>query len=341
MQINSPSVTLIVLAYKQEKFIREAVESALAQTYTPLEIIVSDDCSPDRTFAEIEDIISAYKGPHTVITNRNPQNIGLGAHFHKAYELSQGMWIVAAAGDDISEPQRVANLVEAVRHERTAVAAASACMNIDEDGKRLPDQLPRRLRDGAVHRFGEYDWVSGFQKGGDTGVPGMSAMWHRSLFAEFPPMGEGIFAEDVVLGFRAYLTGTIVFLKDVLMRHRFHGDNIAGFVSDDIAWMEERQIQFLKKVRPSLEMNLATYNYYLSRHQKKNSDPRILDLIRYSLWLNEVNATWWEHGLLWKCQTCVKFARTGGLKKLKRYIPRLLPKPTFLKFKHQLKNRLS
>ena len=45
-----PLLTFGVCAYKQEQFIREAVEAALAQTYSPLEIILSDDCSPDRTF---------------------------------------------------------------------------------------------------------------------------------------------------------------------------------------------------------------------------------------------------------------------------------------------------
>ena len=44
-----PRVTLAVIAYNQERFIREAIEGAFAQTYQPLEIILSDDCSSDRT----------------------------------------------------------------------------------------------------------------------------------------------------------------------------------------------------------------------------------------------------------------------------------------------------
>jgi hypothetical protein len=45
-----PFVTFALFVYNQEKYIREAVEGAFSQTYEPLEIILSDDCSTDRTF---------------------------------------------------------------------------------------------------------------------------------------------------------------------------------------------------------------------------------------------------------------------------------------------------
>ena len=45
-----PLVSALVLGYNQESIIRKAVEGAFAQTYIPLEIVLSDDCSTDRTF---------------------------------------------------------------------------------------------------------------------------------------------------------------------------------------------------------------------------------------------------------------------------------------------------
>jgi glycosyltransferase involved in cell wall biosynthesis len=56
---DAPLVTLVLFAYNQEKFIRQAMEGAFAQTYQPLEIIVSDDSSPDGTFA----IMSEWQRP--------------------------------------------------------------------------------------------------------------------------------------------------------------------------------------------------------------------------------------------------------------------------------------
>src|ERR1017187_4006697 len=107
-----PVVSFVLLAYKQEQFIREAVEGALAQTYSPLEIILSDDCSPDRTFEIMQEMAAAYRGPHKIILNRNPKNLGIGAHVNRGMELAKGEWIVVAAGDDISLPERTARLAE-------------------------------------------------------------------------------------------------------------------------------------------------------------------------------------------------------------------------------------
>ena len=48
-----PLVTFALFTYNQERYVREAVEGVLAQTYEPLEIIISDDCSTDMTFSII------------------------------------------------------------------------------------------------------------------------------------------------------------------------------------------------------------------------------------------------------------------------------------------------
>ncbi len=66
-----PLVTFYVITYNQARFVREAVESALAQTYSPIEILLSDDCSTDGTFEIIQETVKGYSGPHTVILNRN------------------------------------------------------------------------------------------------------------------------------------------------------------------------------------------------------------------------------------------------------------------------------
>lgn len=326
-----PLVTLVLLAYKQEAFIREAVESALSQTYRPLEIVISDDCSPDGTFTAIQKVLDQYQGPHQIILNRNPHNLGLGAHFEKAFSVSSGEWIVAAAGDDISEPTRIDRLVQAVLTEENVVAAASSWKNIDSEGQRLVDNLPKRFLHGAIHRQGEYDWVNGFINGGDTGVPGMCAMWHRSLFVDFPEMQGNIVAEDVVLGFRAYLTGTIIFLKEQLMHHRFHDSNAAAFTSGDPEWMENQKIIFAKKLRPSIEANFIDYQHYLKSNPEIHEDPQIVQLINISLWRNVLICHWWDHGFIWKLKNLIRLGRTHSYSSMRWAMIRLLSKTWFLK----------
>ena len=63
-----PLVSFVVLCYNQESFIREAFNSALLQTYSPLEIIVSDDCSTDGTFDVVQQMANdrgAYESSTT------------------------------------------------------------------------------------------------------------------------------------------------------------------------------------------------------------------------------------------------------------------------------------
>ncbi|RYZ52291.1 MAG: glycosyltransferase [Sphingobacteriales bacterium] len=107
-----PLVTFALFAFNQENYIEEAVEGAFSQTYSPLEIILSDDCSTDRTFEILEEKVLSYTGPHKVRLNRNVPNVGLIAHVTKVQEMATGAFIVTAAGDDISMPDRVAELVE-------------------------------------------------------------------------------------------------------------------------------------------------------------------------------------------------------------------------------------
>ena len=99
-----PLVTLAVITYNQEQYIREAVDGALAQTYSPLQIIISDDCSPDATFDIAEDIVNKYEGPHDVLLNRNDPNLGIGKHVNKVMGLVKGDLVVLGAGDYISIP---------------------------------------------------------------------------------------------------------------------------------------------------------------------------------------------------------------------------------------------
>src|SRR5438309_837758 len=99
---HKPLLTFAVAAFNQERFIREAVEAAFAQTYSPVEIILSDDCSEDRTFDIMREMIGAYHGPNRVILNRNPVRRSIGGHFNRIIEISHGELILAAAGDDVS-----------------------------------------------------------------------------------------------------------------------------------------------------------------------------------------------------------------------------------------------
>lgn len=108
-----PAVTFGLIAYNQEKYVGEAIQAAFDQKLSPLEIILSDDCSNDGTFAIMEQMAAAYRGPHTVIARREPINVGTVRHMIHVSQAGSGELLVIAAGDDVSHPDRSSALYDA------------------------------------------------------------------------------------------------------------------------------------------------------------------------------------------------------------------------------------
>ncbi len=210
-------MTLAIFAYRQEAFIREAAESAFAQTYSPLEIILSDDHSPDRTFEIMQEMAAAYQGPHSVILNRNEVNLGLGGHLEKVVSLVRSQWLVVGAGDDLSLPCRVEKTAERFLADPTTVCVFSNVAKMAADGKPL----------GALyfkddHRF-TLDLESAITAN-DCWVLGASAAYSMELFRRFPPLRRDLAHEDNILAFRAALIGKTEYLPEPLVSYRIFDD---------------------------------------------------------------------------------------------------------------------
>jgi glycosyltransferase involved in cell wall biosynthesis len=217
MNNHSGLVTLALFAYNQERFIAEAVRGALAQTYSPLEIILSDDCSADSTFEIIQQEVSGYAGPHKIRLNRNERNIGFGAHINLMMEMARGQLIVAAAGDDISLPERVEKLFAAYElSDRKALSLYSNATVINEEGER-----------GGLYLLGRgpgqltLKWMAEHM----SATLGCAQAWDRRVFDLFGPIQEEVFNEDMVIPFRAALVGEIKYIDEPLVLYRLHGDN--------------------------------------------------------------------------------------------------------------------
>lgn len=102
-----PKISYVLLSHNREKYVRAAVESALAQDYEgELEYIFSDDCSTDRTFGIIKECVAAYKGNRRVVVTQPPSNLKTAGNFNHAVSLAQGDWIIRADDDDISAIDR-------------------------------------------------------------------------------------------------------------------------------------------------------------------------------------------------------------------------------------------
>jgi glycosyltransferase involved in cell wall biosynthesis len=92
---DNPTVTIVTVSYNSAKYIREAIESVLAQDYQSIEYIIADDCSTDNTW----DIIQEYKDPR-LIKYRNENNLGEYGNRNKAISMASGKYLLFIDGDD-------------------------------------------------------------------------------------------------------------------------------------------------------------------------------------------------------------------------------------------------
>lgn len=209
----------MLIAYNQERYIRDAIEGAFAQTYSPLEIIISDDCSSDSTFEIIQDMARSYSGPHRVKTNRNKRNLGLGGHINHIMKKASGDLIVVAAGDDVSINKRVQRLADVwIAHGCAASSLCSDAVIVDSDGsetgKLSGKPFEGSIGDGLRRYF--------------NGLQGPTHAWTKEVFDVFGDLLPGTVCEDRVIPLRSCLLKGVVYVPESLVKYRRHGRNITS-----------------------------------------------------------------------------------------------------------------
>jgi glycosyltransferase involved in cell wall biosynthesis len=210
-----PWASMLLIAYEQQPTIAEAIRGALAQTWSPLEIVISDDASSDRTFAAMQAAVAGYTGPHRLVLNRNPHNLGIGAHLSHLVNLSKGEMLFVAAGDDVSLPQRVERVMQAwLASNRRLDLIAATLIDIDEAGRTGAVITPSDLAE--YHNAA--DWLAR-----PPFVVGAAQAWTRRVFERFGPLPQGVVAEDLIMVLRAVMSGGAVTLAEPLVRYRRGG----------------------------------------------------------------------------------------------------------------------
>ena len=128
-----PSVSIIIPNYNCTPYLRTAVESALAQTHQPLEVVLVDDGSTDDSLTTIADLVAT--GQLRLV--RQP-NQGVAAARNAGLQASTGDYLVFLDCDDYIDPHMVERLAALINHHDPCVFAYCDYMKVDVTGKILP-----------------------------------------------------------------------------------------------------------------------------------------------------------------------------------------------------------
>jgi len=134
MKNKSPLVSIGMPVYNGEKYIRQALDSLLAQAFKDFELIISDNASTDNT----AEICKQYlEKDNRIKYYRNEVNIGAVANFNNLIKYATATYFMWASYDDVWEPSYISELIKIMESDKSIILAFSDFDNIDENGKQI------------------------------------------------------------------------------------------------------------------------------------------------------------------------------------------------------------
>ena len=128
--MNSPTISVVLPAFNCEKYIGEAIQSVLQQTFSDFEFIIINDGSTDKT----EGIIRSFVD-NRIVYKKNESNKGLVYSLNKGVDLAKGKYIARMDGDDICLPGRFKKQLDYLEQNRNVDVLATVVILIDENGQ--------------------------------------------------------------------------------------------------------------------------------------------------------------------------------------------------------------
>jgi glycosyltransferase involved in cell wall biosynthesis len=271
------TVTIGVPVFNGEAFLRQAIDSILAQTYTDFELLLSDNCSTDGTAAICQSYILTDPRIRYV---RQPVNIGAAKNYNGLVTLSSGKYFKWAAHDDVLAPRFLEECVRALEQDPGVVVAFARTQLIGEDGgpiaarsnrdgRPLSDQDPPSRSDFVIGKLPGADYPQ-------AASPDPVARFREVLFTydpTFPVFGvirrsalertrliDSYFGSDRVLLAHLALLGRFARIDEPLIFNRTHPGQSSSLSRRERArWITGRHHWTLQPVRQVVGCIIAIF----------------------------------------------------------------------------------
>ena len=216
-------ISIAMATYNGERFLREQLDSILAQTVTDWELHICDDCSTDSTFSILEEYASNDKRIHVHL---NECNLGFKKNFERAISFCTGEYIALSDQDDVWVENHLEVLFKNL-DERSLVCSNSEF--IDVHGFRTGDySYPKDffLSDDINQQFFQVLHINPAQ--------GCTMLFPSSFRESFLPFPDSVKYHDYWIAIIASLQGGIKYLPNILVLYRRHGRNVSSVNSKSL-----------------------------------------------------------------------------------------------------------
>lgn len=218
--MRSPLVSICVPTYNSARYLRESLDSIVAQTYDNLEVIISDNASNDDSVSIAKEYGAKYG--FTVLVNE--ENLGAFGNWNQLLALSHGEYVAIYHSDDIYGPTMVEESVALLERQPQVGLVGTLAMVIDGTGKeRYPFQLPAGVTPEAPCGFAEVFRAVLGHVGDRTFLVTPSVMVRRRLYRElgsFDTSGRFGSAGDYEMWLRVARRYPLAIIPQPLMRYQ-------------------------------------------------------------------------------------------------------------------------
>lgn len=210
-----PRISVVMSCFNAGKFLAEAIESVLQQTFTDFEFILIDDGSTDDTL----DIIKRYALKDSRVVLIEKENTGLTDSLNIGIRASRGKWIARLDADDVALPNRLEEQFSFVKDSSDILLVGSGFIEIDHHGKIVKTHdYPKR-----------HHALSSNLKKSKKFFPHSSAMFRSDVVKRIGGYNPKIIcAEDRDLWLRLAEQGRIACIDKSLVKIRKHSNNISN-----------------------------------------------------------------------------------------------------------------
>ena len=251
---NQPYASVLMLSYNHERFISEAIESVLNQTYTNFELIIIDDASRDQSCQ----IISRYANIDSrIIKVFHQNNLGIARSSNEGFSMARGEYIAFFSSDDVWEQKKLEKQIE-ILQDKPNLAVWSDAMIVDKAGN------------PTGHLFTEKYHAEGKPKSGDlfssllgsNYICGQSMILKANLAREIQSDPGVVYLNDYKFMLELARKCDFYFINEPLVQYRIHGDNSISKNRDQWKMDAFRLSSFVLKNYSSKLSKDATAKYY-------------------------------------------------------------------------------
>lgn len=207
---NSHTVSVIIPCYNAAPFLCETLNSVLAQTYQPLEVLVVDDGSTDESAA----IADSYGPPVRVIRQENQ---GESVARNRGIEEAQGEWIAFLDADDVWKPEKLEKQVAEIAEDVVCV-----CTNYYSFGSRTGERDFSKVPEEIRYRLEHIPRLRPFNSS--------AILVRRSHSPRYPTWSQ--YSEDLVYALELVQRGQVRLVPEPLVGYRRHPDSQRRTLSD-------------------------------------------------------------------------------------------------------------